>query len=501
MPAENLPLLHLTPEGVLTFSPEGTSAEVPVKLERELRSQAGSPSGAVLLQLANEMADGDLPPDLAFWRHVAREFVMRFCQVPGLRDGAWSQPPPVPDATILAAWIQEAPPVQGMEYLSAEVLGRMWQEMHQGLAARIEQQGSDVEAALRELHPVWRMVGRVTLHLAENKRDPLRPFAFLATYTHRINARSEPQHLPLAKALQESAGRNDRSALQALLAPLTIASKRSHLLQQLITSKRVFQPLAWEPGDAFAFLQDIPVFEESGLLVKVPDWWKGRRPPSPQVQVTLDAGDKKESVGAKALLTFSVNVALGGEPLSQEEIEKILASDAPLISLRGRWIEPDRERLQQALDHWHRAEAAHRDGVPFHEGLRWLAGWGGPGGGGASELTLDDTGGLAAFQAGDSLRELLNGMRAESLGSKQPPKGLKAQLRHYQQTGLDWLDFMGRLGCGACLADDMGLGKTIQLIALVLRRREARLKAKASLQPALVVAPASLLANWQREFG
>nr|WP_082408059.1 DEAD/DEAH box helicase [Verrucomicrobium spinosum] len=92
-------------------------------------------------------------------------------------------------------------------------------------------------------------------------------------------------------------------------------------------------------------------------------------------------------------------------------------------------------------------------------------------------------------------------MRAEAEGAgSRPPSGLKATLRHYQQRGLDWLDFMGRLGCGACLADDMGLGKTLQLIALVLRRREARSKAGQPLTPSLVVAPASLLANWEREF-
>lgn len=505
MSAELLPLLHLTPEGVLVLTPEGLAEtdEVPGKLEKALRAadaDEGSPTAA-LLTLAGEDADGDLPADLAWWRHLVREFIMQFCQVPGLREGAWQTPVATPASALMEKWIQEAPPVHGMEYLSPERLAVLWQALHGTLAARIVAAGSDVEAVLRELHPVWRMVGRVTLHLAENKRDPQRPFAFIATYTHRVNARSEPQHLPLARALQDSAGRNDRSALQTLLEPLNAASKRSALVQQLIASKRVFQALAWEPAEAFAFLQEIPVFEESGLLVKVPDWWQGRRPPSPQVQVTLDAGDKQSTVGAQVLLSFNVNVALGGEPLTREEIAKILASDAPLISLRGKWIEPDRERLQQALNHWHRAEAANRDGVPFHEGLRWLAGWNGGAAAVTEGLTLDDTGGLANFIAGDSLRKLLGDMRAEtdSAGSK-PPAGLKATLRHYQQRGLDWLDFMGRLGCGACLADDMGLGKTLQLIALVLRRREARVKAKQPLAPSLVVAPASLLANWEREF-
>ncbi len=73
----------------------------------------------------------------------------------------------------------------------------------------------------------------------------------------------------------------------------------------------------------------------------------------------------------------------------------------------------------------------------------------------------------------------------------EPPAGLDATLRDYQLRGLAWLDLMTSLGLGGCLADDMGLGKTITLIALHLKR--------ARTEPTLVVCPASLLGNWQRE--
>ena len=75
---------------------------------------------------------------------------------------------------------------------------------------------------------------------------------------------------------------------------------------------------------------------------------------------------------------------------------------------------------------------------------------------------------------------------------------MKATLRPYQQTGVQWLYFLTQLGLGACLADDMGLGKTIQVLAL-LAAMDRRTNGAAQKTPSLLVAPASLLANWAQE--
>lgn len=71
------------------------------------------------------------------------------------------------------------------------------------------------------------------------------------------------------------------------------------------------------------------------------------------------------------------------------------------------------------------------------------------------------------------------------------PDGLKTELRDYQLDGYRWMTRLSHWGAGACLADDMGLGKTIQTIAFLLY--------KASEGPSLVIAPASVLMNWQKE--
>lgn len=87
--------------------------------------------------------------------------------------------------------------------------------------------------------------------------------------------------------------------------------------------------------------------------------------------------------------------------------------------------------------------------------------------------------------------------RPEDSGQKAigQPAALEASLRDYQLRGLNWLHRMTALGLGGCLADDMGLGKTITLIALHLHRQSD----KESAGPTLVVCPASLMGNWQRE--
>jgi superfamily II DNA or RNA helicase len=478
------PLL-LTPDGRLICTDAAP---------RELGAAFAGSAASGLLTLASMAVRESLPEPLQYWRTFAQEYLTDVCHTPRLREDGWSTGPLVPSDEKLDALIAAAPPVPGMEFLSRTVLAGLWESLNAEMSARMA--AAEPATVLAEIHPSWRLVGRVTLHLAENKRSPEFPFAFLATYSQRVDARGQVQHLHLAKALQENAAVGNKEMLQTLLAPLHEASGQSALLRELIETRQAFQALAWTPEEAWRFLREIPVLEDAGLIVRVPDWWRGGKSAArPAVTVTVESGEQRKGMGVDALLKFDVSVAVGGQVLTPEELARILESDAPLISLKGQWVEIDRAKLRDALDRWQRAAAASMNGIPFHIGLRMMSGMGGGVAGEAEELSA--SGDWVAFEAGAHMRELLAKLRdpAQHLTDTTPVPGLIATLRPYQRTGVNWMHFLGGMGLGACLADDMGLGKTIQVIALMLLRRAARKEPR----PSLLVVPASLLGNWRRE--
>jgi non-specific serine/threonine protein kinase len=380
----------------------------------------------------------------------------------------------------------------GAEYVDAGWIAARWTEMARVFTDEIRAHRGAVASWLSARHPSWHVVGKVCLHLAENRGDEEHPFAFLATYAVRAGARGAVQHRPLARALEESSARGDRRALLQLLVPLQRAAETTPWLAEMIDTGEVYQPLAWTPADAHRFLQAVPAFEAAGLVVRVPDWWRARRPPRPEVAVRV--GEKKATgIGMDALLDFSVTVALGDQRLSSDEVRALLASADGLVRFRGQWVELDRERLREVLDHWERVRReADTNGLSFLEGMRLLAGADrGDAGGAAPAIER-----WSRVEAGAWLTQTLERLRgADGLAAVDPGAGLRGTLRAYQKVGVSWLAFASSLRLGVCLADDMGLGKTIQVLALLLVHRRRRDDAP----PHLLVVPASLLANWQAE--
>ncbi|MCL2306589.1 MAG: DEAD/DEAH box helicase, partial [Planctomycetaceae bacterium] len=369
-------------------------------------------------------------------------------------------------------------------------------ELDRYVHAQIEKHTAGAVDWIQRQSPLWRTVGRVTFHLAENKRDETRPFAFMATYTDKVSAGAKPVQLPLSKALTEYASARDRNALLRLLQPITAAAEKCSWVQEMVDDQTVYQPRAWSPKQAYQLLQDIPALEEAGLIVRVPDWWKGKQTARPQVRVNIGTENNTSSLGIDSILQFRIETVLNGEPLSKEELARLLTFDGSLVRLRGEWVEVDRAKLQAALDHWQKIDKlVHEDGLSFYEGMRLLSGlpvdgkWDGL----DKELSFRDWSEVMPI---GSFAEALAAIRDPSQAGTElsfQKLGLNATLRPYQETGVHWLHLLTRLGLGACLADDMGLGKTIQVIALLLALKQTQTSTS------LLVAPASLLGNWESE--
>ncbi|MBO4311450.1 MAG: DEAD/DEAH box helicase [Desulfovibrionaceae bacterium] len=365
------------------------------------------------------------------------------------------------------------------------MLQTLWQKLLAWCAEAAAAQGG-IAAFLQESAPQWRHVGRIFFHLAENRMDVERPFAFLATYAIGLNEKGQPRHVPLSNALRQYASVQDKPALLRLLEPLHKAAQSLPWVQAMVDDSSIYQPWPWEPGKAHMFLKSADTLEACGIGVRLPDWWRQRR--RPVVNAVLNMREAS-LLGAQALVDVNIRVAVGEEECSPEELARLLdqAQDG-LVLFKGQWIELDREKLRQALDHWKAVEEQAAAGdLTFTQGMRLLAGF--SEGIGPTRGAEDET--VRAWSLplpGKGFKELLSATRREA---KAKIHGLRAKLRPYQACGVEWLSFLGKLGLGACLADDMGLGKTMQILALLLKERGNG--------PSLLVAPASLLDNWLAE--
>ncbi len=479
--------LGLTPAGHLRWAP-ADGAPVPPGIAR-LESAFAADWREALFTLAAERVDTHGSPAARFWQQVAERHLTALCHLPAHETPIEVEPPAAADC---AAWILSAPPMHGGEYLSEDSLHAVWSHLDAWVRETVQATDGGLPALLRARAASWHQVGRVCFHLAENRNDPERPFAFMATYASGFGASGRVKHLPLRRALQQYAGAKNRAALISLLSPIQQAAETCGWVRELVDSGEVYQPLRWTPDRAYRLLRNVPELEASGLSVRLPNWWRKR--PRPQVGVTI-GGATPSMVGADAMVDFDVGVALGGEPLSRAELQTLLAGEGELVLLKGQWVEVDRERLREAIEHWEAVrELAGDDGISFIEGMRLLAG-------ASADLRHEDRTEAERpwvhVAAGDGMRGLLAGMRQpDALDPVAVGGALRATLRPYQRDGVAWLRLLTTLGLGACLADDMGLGKTIQVLALLLCDRG---EGAAPPAPSLLIIPASLLGNWRRE--
>src|SRR5215472_4455797 len=483
----------LSPHGVLSLKPSSeATAWAPARGTRVLRAFDRGVGHGLLCLGADEVGTS-LPAALAYWREFGARYVTALCAVPDVSAASTKPAVPSPNETELDRLAAAAPPMIGAEYLTASVLGNLWRSVDAACEAELAESKGNVQEFLKSRHPAWNLVGRVHFNLAENRKDEAAPFAFLATYTAQLSAEAKAQHLPLGKALQEYAGARNRERLLSLLMPVHRACEHCPWLKAMVDGGEIFHPLRWSPHQALQFLRDVPALESAGVIVRMPASWRMNRPARPQVKATV-GGSAPSQLGLDALLDFRMEVTLEGESLTRAEIKRLLAHSQGLVLIRGKWVEVDRERLSRTLGQFEAIERrAAEDGLSFGEAMRLLAGAGigGEETAGQSDVAWSET--VAGPWLAETLRALRN---PDRLARVDAGRSFRGTLRPYQLTGVQWLHLLARLGLGACLADDMGLGKTIQVLSLLLVLKSEGGERR---KPCLLVAPASLLANWAAE--
>ncbi|KMP11315.1 helicase SNF2 [Candidatus Nitromaritima sp. SCGC AAA799-A02] len=451
-------------------------------LQEEIHRRFLSDFSSFLLFLGFSDAQVSLSDSLEFWRNFTRLFAEKLRKTQNL-ETLRHRAKMLLEEEELVGFLEGAPLMTGSEYLDRELIESIWAHLNQGFSRSIKSCKGTVEEFIHTYSADVHLVGRVFFHLVENRNED-GPFAFLATYSAELDQKGRTKHFPLKMALQQY-GKNSAKLLE-LLTMVHMAAKEGPFLADLLESGELFHPLAWTEKEAFAFLQEVACYENSGILCRIPDWWKKGRSP---LTVNVSIGDSQPShVGMDAILNFDPRLYLGGVPIPEKEARRLLRESEGLAFIKNRWVTVDHEKLKQALDAYEKAKKLMKNGLSLGEALRFQLT---P----QSLLKHSDETEIIEISHGKWLESVFKKLRQpEMISSVKPGKGFKAKLRPYQQKGLNWLTFLNSLGFGACLADDMGLGKTIQILAF-LNVIKSQKPGKAS----LLVIPASLLSNWGRE--
>ncbi|RJX39937.1 DEAD/DEAH box helicase [Paenibacillus pinisoli] len=251
---------------------------------------------------------------------------------------------------------------------------------------------------------------------------------------------------------------------------------------------------------------------EAGWQVLLPAWWEAASRKKPRLRAAVQSEDEskkrgggKSLFGLEAIMNFNWRISIDDAEMNEEEFDELLARGERLVKFRDRWIVLDPAliaQIRRMMDGMDKSQ-----GLSFQDVLQLhLLSQGqtdGHADGGATGASAETFGADAArIELEVELNAHLTGLFAQINQQREwprldPPAGLRAELRSYQQEGFAWLAFLRRFGLGACLADDMGLGKTVQLIAYLLHAKE---QADEGMRlPSLIVCPTSVLGNWQKE--
>ncbi|MDF2713378.1 MAG: helicase [Paenibacillus sp.] len=455
-------------------------------LQDDLFAHYTQDEGALFFRLAFFTRPDGLSESLLYVMEIADDFVRKLALNPDLetlRERAEAEL----DDEGLDKLLGSAPFMHGQSFLDRNWVECAWRNLHAAYAAYLQDHEGSIAQLLASSQAHVQFAGRVYFHLVENKETEEYPFSFMATYAAGGASDGKSRHLPLKHALIEFSDNNEK--LLQLLSTVNRAAGGSALIADLVDSGDIFHPIGLLSDEAYTFLTEVSLYEEAGILCRIPKWWAGKS--SGGVKVSVSIGGKEPArLGADSLLSFDARLWLGGEAVTEEELRRLLEEAEGLVFLKGKWVEVNHERLRKALAAYEKMRQTLGGGrLTIADAMRLQLN-------AAQELNLDAD---SALQVEVTQGEWLQSLQSKLLHpdtpdmAASPGDDFRASLRTYQERGVSWLMYMKTLGLGACLADDMGLGKTIQIIAMLNAIRSQRR------ERSLLVVPASLIGNWMRE--
>ena len=476
-------VLSVMPDQTLFFEWQDTGVKLSEKscrLQDSIFNLFAEEQKSWLFYLGFYDPDKDLAPSINYFIRFSRVFIHELSRVEGLESLRNKAIVNIPEDKLNGT-AANTPMITGAEYVDLNMLEALWQELKNSFSEIIQGYDGSVEAFFHTQNPKVHLLGRVFFHLVENKNSDL-PFAFMATYSGGMGDNGKARHLPMKHAIEEY----DDNALLNLLSTVYRAAEKSALIEDLIETGELFHPIAWSADEAFCFLKEIPFYEESGVLCRIPDWWRQR---SSGTRLNVSLGDSRPSiVGMNALVDFNAGILLGDTFISEDEARKMLEESEGLAFIKNKWVAVDHEKLQLALEACDQVRDMAKDGLSLRDAMRLQLN--------PEKIfntTTDDI--AVSVSNGIWLESVLGKLEHPDRASQiLPGKGFQAELRKYQEKGLSWLHYLDSLNFGACLADDMGLGKTIQILAFL-----NILAKKKTLPASLLIVPASLISNWISE--
>lgn len=419
---------------------------------------------------------------LSFLRIIASTFVKKLSMNPDIEQLREKVVVDIEEKEINYI-LQSAPYLNGSEYLNYNWVKKVWEKLNNSFSTMIHNYKGSAQEFFASFNPNIQLVGRIFFHMVESKKEEY-PFAFLATYSAYISKEGISKHLPLKNALIEY-GENSKKLLE-LLSVVNKASEKSAFISELVESGEIFHPIGLSANEAYTFLKEIPLYEEAGILCRIPNWWKNK---SDSLKISVSVGNKTPSrLNFDALVDFNAELFLGGESINAVELKKLLSEAEGLVFIKGKWVEVNHDKLKEMLKAYEQAQKLmNNEDMSMIDAMRFQLN---------AQKVLNIPKDICELEVtnGEWLNSVVSRLtHPDMIEPITCGEDFHANLRVYQERGLSWLYFMKTLGLGACLADDMGLGKTIQVVALLNYIRTNKH------EKTLLIVPASLIGNWMSE--